>query len=220
MEIIFLTFSDKSFAEEHQYLPICWLWHSDKNVSSSFFDLVDFWWFQLSLSSIFLPCHAHHTTPTTSYKTNNDITFQIFGTENDGIKFRDVVSKMIERGRIGNITIDSKYKRFHEELSMIQVIRDILFLYRIFWILREGRRYKLKSSIANARMLSWIILNFISNDLSRSLLHLLPLPFPSNSIHNLCKSLSDFIAQYFLFYSFCWAGIMFETFAGMKKGKK
>lgn len=43
-----------------------------------------------------------------------DITFHFFGIKGDSQRIRDVITRMVERGRIGNFTLVSNYHHFDE----------------------------------------------------------------------------------------------------------
>jgi hypothetical protein len=54
--------------------------------------------------------------------TGSDITFQFFGAKNDGTKIRDILNRMVERGKLGNYTLVPNFLLFKQEPGlMLQV---------------------------------------------------------------------------------------------------
>lgn len=56
--------------------------------------------------------HVHRSS-------ENDLTFHFFGAENDSIKLREAINRMVEKGRIGNFTLVSSYYGLQQEPGLV-----------------------------------------------------------------------------------------------------
>lgn len=53
-----------------------------------------------------------------------DITFHFFGIKGDSQRIRDVITRMVERGRIGNFTLVSNYHHFDENPPLNMLVSN------------------------------------------------------------------------------------------------
>lgn len=54
-----------------------------------------------------------------------DITFHFFGIKGDSQRIRDVITRMVERGRIGNFTLVSNYHHFDENPPLNMLVSNL-----------------------------------------------------------------------------------------------
>ena len=73
--------------------------------------------------------HVHRSS-------ENDLTFHFFGAENDSIKVRESINRMVEKGRIGNFSLVSTHYALHQEPGLVlQVRRFIILLQNLLYCL-------------------------------------------------------------------------------------
>lgn len=83
-----------------------------------------------------------------SNQSNNrrDLTFHFFGQSVDGERIREAIDRLVERGRIGNLTLVANYHRFHENAPFKILVR---LLYIFFLHLFNFLEYFLKRNLFN-----------------------------------------------------------------------
>lgn len=56
-----------------------------------------------------------------------DITFHFFGIKGDSQRIREVITRMVERGRIGNFTLVSNYHHFDENPPLNMLVSNGIY---------------------------------------------------------------------------------------------
>jgi len=64
--------------------------------------------------------------------SENDLTFHFFGAENDSIKVRESINRMVEKGRIGNFSLISTHYALHQEPGLVLQVSWFIIIF--LWV--------------------------------------------------------------------------------------
>lgn len=69
-----------------------------------------------------------------------DLTFHFFGQSVDAEHIREAIARLVERGRLGNLTLVANYHRFHEN-APFKILVSLTYIY-LTHCLRTARFFK------------------------------------------------------------------------------
>lgn len=139
----FLTFTfSQSQRKERTW---SWSWKISENI---FFTATSINIAGISCRSFFFSLIPLHQRPSV-----NDLMFHFFGVENDSMRVREAINKMVEKGRIGNFSLLSTHYALHQEPGLILQVSERSITRHIHFISAFNRAHNINNDVMQTQSL-------------------------------------------------------------------